>query len=49
MKFGCLIACGVLGGDTTWLLVGVPENVIEIALAQVLCVVFRRARAPLPP
>jgi hypothetical protein len=47
-KFGRLIAGGVLGGGTTYLLGGVPKNVTVFALAWVPCVVFRSlVRVPL--
>jgi hypothetical protein len=40
MKFGRLIAGGVLGGDVVLLLSGVPENVIVCTLSWVPCATF---------
>jgi hypothetical protein len=40
MKFGRLIADGILGGDILQLLSGVPQNVTLFTLAQVPCEVF---------
>jgi hypothetical protein len=48
MKFGCLAASVVLGGDTVQILGGVPENVIVFALVWVPKAAFRsRTRIPL--
>jgi hypothetical protein len=48
MKFGCLVAGGVRGGDAMQLLDGVPKNITESALASVSRVVFgSRACAPM--
>jgi hypothetical protein len=41
MKFGCLTAGGVLGGDAVQLLSGVPKNITVFALARVPRAVFR--------
>jgi hypothetical protein len=40
MKFGHLIADGILGGDILRLLSGVPQNVTLFTLARVPCEVF---------
>jgi hypothetical protein len=48
MKFSPLTASGVLGGDATQLLGGVPKNVTVFAQAWVPPMVIRsRARVPL--
>jgi hypothetical protein len=48
MKFGCLTAGGVLGGDIAQLLSWVPKNVNVFALARVPHAAFRsRTRVPL--
>jgi hypothetical protein len=40
MKFGCLVAGGVLGGGAAWLLEGVPKNIVVFTLTWVLCSAF---------